>query len=487
MKILLINPIYSVYGGGIEGHGGKAPPLNLGYLAAYVREKRDDYKVSILDSEALCMDFDKIEEYVKKEGPDIVGITSSTPAYSNALKIARICKKVSGKSKIILGGAHPSAFPGKTAQEDAIDFVVWGEGEITFYELLEAIENKKTFFHIDGLAFKDNGRVIINKSRELMKNLDILPFPARDLMPHHLYQPPPTKRVSTFKATSLTSARGCPYNCSFCSAKVIWSRKYRYRSPKNVVDEIEYCVNRFNLREFNLTDELFTLESNRAAAFCNEVINRKLDIAWVCMSRAGQVTEGLLRLMKAAGCKEISFGLESGDEEILRKMNKDNSLEAARESIRLVKKVGIKTHATYMIGNLGETGQTIRKTIDFAKKLNTDVAAFFINTPLPGTQLYEEALRLGYIRPDVDWNDFSPLPKNTPVMTLPGLASEELMSWHRQAIKEYYLRPGFILEKLRRIRSKVDILNLYNGLKLFLRIQQKKLNKVGKAGNLKAC
>lgn len=471
MKIILINPMYTAYGG-MEGHGGKSPPLNLGYLAAYVREKRKDYEVSILDAEALGMTFENIAVYLGKEKPDIVGITSSTPAYSSAVKISQICKKVANKIMVVVGGAHPSAFPKITAEEDTIDFVVAGEGEITFFELLGAIEKKKSFGDINGLAFRDSGRVILNKPRDLISELDSLPFPARDLMPHHLYQPPPTKRVSTFKATLLTSARGCPYNCNFCSAKVVWARKYRYRSLQNVIDEIEHCIKRFNIREFNLTDELFTLKEDRAKAFCEEVINRKLDIAWVCASRAGQVTEGLLRLMKKAGCKEINFGLESGDDEILKRMNKDNSLEAARESIRLVKKVGIKTHAGYMIGNLGETEYTIRKTIDFAKELNTDIAAFLITTPLPGTQLYEDALKLGYIRSDVDWKDFSPLSKGKPVMNLPGLNSESLMKWHRQAIKEYYLRPVYIIQKLFKIRNLADIYNLYNGFKLFLRIEQ---------------
>lgn len=471
MKILLINPIYTAYGG-LEGHGGKAPPLNLGYLAAYVREKRKDYIVAILDAEALGMTFEEVEKYLKKEKPDVVGITSSTPAYSSALRISQICKNVDNEIEVVIGGAHPSAFPKRTAEEDTIDFVVVGEGEITFFELLDAIDRKRALSEIDGIVFKDDGKVIQNKPRVLIKDLDILPFPARDLMPHYLYQPPPTKRVSTFKSTSLTSARGCPHNCNFCSAKVVWTRKYRYRSPKNVVDEIEHCVRDFDLKEFNLTDELFTINKNRAVSICEDISQRKLDIAWVCMSRAGQVSEDLLRLMKKAGCKEISFGLESGDEEILKKMNKDNSLEAARESIRLIKKVGIKSHASYMIGNLGETKDSIRKTIEFAKELSTDIAAFFITTPLPGTQLYEEAFKLGYIRNNVDWKDFSPLSKDKPVMSIPGLNSEELMKWHRQAIKEYYLRPKYIFKKIFGIKSKVDILNLYNGLKLFLRIEQ---------------
>lgn len=473
MKVLLINPPFTNYGG-LEGHGGKAPPINLGYLASYIRQKKGYYGLSILDAEVLGMTFEGIEDYIKKDAPDVVGITSSTPAYISALRIARLCKKIDSGIKVILGGIHPSAFPRQTAAEEGVDFVVRGEGEITFFELLDAIENKKGYAAIDGLVYKDSGGLRENNPRALIENLDSLPFPARDLMPHNLYSPPPTKRVSVFKATSLTSARGCPYSCNFCSARVVWTRRYRARNPVNVVNEIDDAVSNLGIREFSVTDELFTVNRQRVFDFCEEILKRRLNIAWVCMSRAGHVDGQMLKLMKEAGCREISFGLESGDEELLSKIiHKKNTLAAARQSIKLVKKAGIKTHASYMIGNIGENEQTIRKTIAFAKELNTDIAAFFIATPLPGTELYEDALRLGYIRKGVNWGDFSPLSKGLPVMTLPNLDSDELMRWHRRAIRQYYIRPRYILKRIFGMRTKVDVLNLWNGLSLFFRIERK--------------
>lgn len=184
------------------------------------------------------------------------------------------------------------------------------------------------------------------------------------------------------------------------------------------------------------------------------------------------VSRDIVRLMKSAGCREISFGIESGDEEILKRMHKDNTLEKARESIRIVKEAGIKTHASFMIGNLGETEETIKKTINFAKELNTDIAAFFIATPLPGTELYQETLKSGYLRKDVNWKYFSPLSKTRPVLSLPNLSSEKLMYWHRHAIREYYVSPKYIIKKILSLGTMVEILNLYNGLKLFFRIER---------------
>ncbi|HDZ77513.1 MAG TPA: radical SAM protein, partial [Candidatus Omnitrophica bacterium] len=382
-KLLLVNPPFTNYGG-LEGHGGKTPPLNLGYLAAYVRDKKDtSYQVAILDAEVLNMTFEQISDYVRKEMPAVVGITSSTPVYSNALKIAETCKSINKNIKVIIGGVHPSALPLAVAKEQSIDFVVLGEGEVTFFELLEAVTGKRPFSEVNGIIFKDNGRIVQTQTRNLIEDLDSLPFPARDLMPHNLYQPPPTKRVSTFKATALTSARGCPYSCNFCSANVVWRRKYRFRSPKNVVDEIEHCINTLGVREFSFTDELFTLKRERAVGICQEIIKRGLRIVWVCMCRVGQVDRELLKIMKKSGCREISFGIESGDEQVLETIHKGITLDGAKESIRLVQEVGIRTHTSFMVGNLGEDENTIRRTIEFAKELNSNIAAFFVATPLP--------------------------------------------------------------------------------------------------------
>ena len=470
MKIILVNPMFALYGG-VKGHGGSAPPINLGYLASFVRSKKDYYDISILDAEALELTYDDVESHLKQEVPDVVGITANTPSFYHVTKIAEICKKVDKNIKVVVGGPHPSALPEETINIQSIDYVVIGEGEITFLELLDAIELGKSLENVDGILYKKDGKVIRNRPRELIKNLDVLPYPARDLMPHHLYSPAPTKRVSNFKATSICSARGCPFNCTFCAAKVVWSRKYRCRSPQNVVDEIEYCVKEMDIREFNFIDELFTANAERVVKICEEIILRKLNIAFTCMSRVGRfVNKEILEAMKRAGCKQISFGIESGSQKILNAMKKGITIEDARNTIKLVKDVGIKTHVSYMIGNIGETEETIIQTIEFAKELDTDIAAFFATSPLPGTELWNEAVNKGYIRKDFEWTDFSPLPKNETVLDLPGLCSNEIKKWHRRAVKEYYLRPKYILKQAFALKSKMDVLNLIDGFKILLRL-----------------
>lgn len=473
MKVLLINPPFTNYGG-LRGHGGKAPPLNLGYLASYLLSRgKGFYKVAILDAEALSLTFESVADYLRAEKPEVVGITSSTPAYSSALIISRMIKEIDKRIKVVMGGMHPSAMAPEVAGEDSVDFAVLGEGELTFFELLEAIRNGRPAQEVAGIIFRTNGELKLTQPRALIQDLDCLPFPARELMPHHLYQPPPTKRISAFNPTSITSARGCPFRCYFCSAHVVWARKYRYRSARNVVDEIELCVNKFNFREFSFTDELFTLIPARTISICEEILKRKLDIAWICMCRAGQLTPELLKLMKRAGCRKISFGVESGDPDILKSIHKDVTLEEISESIRLTHKAGIRSVAGFMIGNLGENETTVKRTISFAKKLNCDIAAFFIATPLPGTEFYERAKGLGFLRPDIDWKDYSPLSRSKPAVSLPGLDSDKLIYWHRRALREYYLRPRYLARKLSGLRDKTELLNAINGLKLFFNIFKK--------------
>ncbi|MFH2013616.1 MAG: radical SAM protein [Patescibacteria group bacterium] len=463
--------MYIIYGG-LKGMGGSAPPLGLAYIAAYLREKKDNVDISILDAEALKMELEDVKKHIINIKPDVVGITSTTPCFYYALKIAELVKEISQDIKVVMGGAHPSALPKETVKNVNVDYVVKGEGEITFFELIKAIDGLMNFKDISGLFYKEENKIKENLPRQLIENIDQLPYPARDLLPNDLYGPPPTKRVSIYKPTSITSGRGCPFQCSFCCARVVWTRRYRGRDPKKFVDEIEYCVDKYNMREFSFTDELFTADYKRALDVCNEIIKRKLKIAWVCSSRVGLVTLELLDKMKKAGCREISFGIESGDQKILDSINKKIVLDDVRKSIKLVKKSGIKTHGSFIIGNIGETEETARKTVEFAKELNLDIAAFFIASPYPGTDLYNEAVEKSLIRKDWEWKDFSPLSNSLPLLNLPSLPPKETMRIHRQALKEYYWRPRYILMKLFHIRKLVDFLNIFNGIKLFFNIKK---------------
>jgi len=471
MKILFLNPPFTDYGG-LEGHGGKALPLNLAYLASYLRNQKPDVQIKILDCEALGLDYSEIKEEIKRIKPDLVGITTPTPAFTQVLEICRIIKQEISKDIItVLGGPHPTALPQETIAEKNIDICVVFEGEVAFTELVEALDKNEPLNKIKGIFFKDNDKVINTEVREPIKDLDQLPFPARDLFDTDLYFSPPTKRISKWKAGNMITSRGCPYQCTYCMASFMWQRKVRFRSINNVIGEIEECINKYGIREFNFHDELFTINKKRTIEFCQEVIKRKLKIAWVCMIRVDFADKETLEWMKKAGCKKIVFGFESGSQMILDKMKKQVALNKTEETVMLVKKIGIKTAGNFMIGNIGETEKTIRQSIDLAKKLNTDTMGFFVASPYPGTEFYKIAKEKGYFRPDITWKDFTLVSNNLPPLNLPGLPAEKILEWQKKAFREYYIRPKYILQKILSINSWVDILNLYNGAKMLFSLK----------------
>jgi len=467
MKVLFINPPFSKYDG-VEGHGGRVAPLNLGYLAAYLRQQKPATEINILDCEALALSYEQVHDYLKNHRPDIAAITIVTPAYDSVLAVTQIIKEVNPICQVVVGGPHPTALPNEVLMEKNIDFAVIGEGEITFLELVEELESDKNFGRIKGLAFKGtNGEIFINSPRPLIENLDVLPFPAKDMLPVDAYFLPPTKRITGGASTNIVTSRGCPFRCTFCMAKTAWGRKTRFRSVKNVVDEIEEDFKKYKHVDFTFHDELFTASRQRVLDFCQELLRRQLHVKWFCQARCGSIDEEMAKIMKKAGCEMIGFGFESGDEQILKSMKKDNSLEKAKESAKICQKTGIRIYGSFILGYPGETKASIKKTVFLAKELDCDTAAFFIAVPCPGTELFKLALEKGYIKKPIDWKTFAPLSKGVPPMEIPTMSKKELMKAKRWAYRSFYLRPRYIFKKLKAVKNLNDFKTLLQGFKIF--------------------
>jgi len=473
MKLMLINPVFSRYGG-IRGHGGSVIPLNLCCLAAYVRGLHSDLNIKIFDAEIQNANHEDVVREAVKFSPDLIGITTNTCVFDSVTQVVLLLKEKLPQVSVILGGSHVSALPDRSLVETKADLIVIGEGELTFGEVIGQIKNNKNNWGaIKGLAYRDHsGKVKINPPRELIIDLDILPFPARDLVENILYSPPPTKRVGLGLSTLISTSRGCPFNCGFCAAQTVWTKRIRVRSPESVVAEIEECIGKYGVRLFNFTDELFTSNKKRVVDICQLINRHDLKIKWVCSARAQKLDLETLTIMKQAGCREISFGIESGNRDILRCIDKGIDLDEALRVINLTKKVGITTHASYILGYIGETEETIKDTISFAKKLNTEVAAFFIASPLPGTRLYDEALKNNYIKQDAKWLNYSPLSNMESVLVLPGVSLQTIRKWHRRALKSYYFRLGYIISRILSIKHWYEIVNLFEGLKIFFKIKK---------------
>ena len=475
MKILFINPPYTNFEG-IKESGGHMLPLSFGYLASYAKKEMPNLEFEVLDCEAEGLNYKLIEKRVQTAEPDVVGLTCPTPAMKHVYKISEIVKQVCPDAKVVAGGVQPTVLPERTMEEgEKIDFIITGEGEITFAELLQALrKDQKEFSNIAGLGWRKENRAIVNQRRELIKSLDTLPFPARNIFNLELYYSAPTKKVSEESATPIITSRGCPFNCIHCPSKIIWQGNIRYRSCDNVIAEIEECINRYNLREFNFFDDTFTVNRERVMEICQRIIERKLRIYWICLARVNTIDDTLVKAMKEAGCKKISFGLESGSQQILDLMRKKTTVEQGKKAIETVKKQGLETHAAFMLGNVGETVETIKDTINFAKSLPLDNATFFITSPFPGTDLYQIAQKLGNINENTKWESFAPLTVQQPILVQQNLSGKDLIYWQKRAFKEFYLRPKYIIKKLLRLRSIGGIKSLLEGIRIFSRILFKK-------------
>jgi radical SAM superfamily enzyme YgiQ (UPF0313 family) len=414
---------------------GIYPPLGLSYIASFLEHNGLD--VEILDAKALNLTKEEIRESIRKSHPDIVGTTSMTPNCRGALEICRITKEISKDILTVIGGVQMSIFPKEMLSHRFVDAGVSGDGEYAMLELAKMFERGKKI-----------PRLFVSRRVE---NLDSLPFPARHLLPNEKYW----CVISEFPFTTLMTSRGCPFGCGFCYPL---DKRVRLRSPNNVVDEIEEIVERYKFKEIMFYDDTFTISKKRAASICEEIISRKLDIRWETPTRVNTVDKSLLRLMKKAGCIRIRYGVESGDSEILKRMNKGITLQQAEDAFKSTKEVGIESFAYFIIGYIGETHKTMSKTISFAKKLNPDWAMFTVATPLPKTKLYEEAIASKLIDKNY-WKEFTLGERND---RLPFLA-KDAEKWVSRAYKEFYFRPSYIFKKLSTCDSLYRLKNNING------------------------
>lgn len=453
MKVLFINPPW-FEGSTFDRLISSNPPLGIAYIAAYLK-KNGYIDVEILDMKVLGLTFDEIELKVRKIAPHIVAITAATGQLSSASKIIGIIKKINPKIITVIGGAHPSALPERTLREVNADVCVIGEGEATFLELVKAIEKNGDLKDVDGICFKNrNKKMITNKRRKLIENLDELPFPDRDLLP-----PLKAYMTSNFGEdklhTSVMTSRGCPFGCKFCD-KSIFGRTSRLRSVKNVVDEIDILVKNYGVNEIRFFDDLFTVNERRVRDICDEIMKRGLKFSWCCEARVNTVNPKMLRLMKEAGCRQIDYGIESGAQEILDLLNKGTTLDQIRTAVKWTNEAGIKIKCYFVLGLPGETKEHIRTTINFAKSLDIDYAAFFLYSPYPGTPLYGSLSKYGRIIAS-NWDEYVTF--EAPAFLPKGLNKKELELLYKRAFYEFYFRPKYILKIIKEIKSASALLS----------------------------
>ena len=445
-KICLVDLPYNH----VEGRFAKKavytePPLGVTYLAAFLRQKFDrrDLDVALLDAAVLQMDLDAVLDYIVSENPQILGLSTVTLTAVFARKLIEGIKARRPELRAVVGGHHPSAVP-----EDLLptaDAVVIGEGEATLAELVEAYLGGSDWSQVPGIAYSRDGQNFRTAPRGYIQDLDTLPFPARDLLPMHKYFHQYPYRTRTKYYATMVTSRGCPYNCAFCGVKNLWSRKVRYRGVESCLAEIDELYNRYQVSCIALYDDLFTVDRKRVMEFCHGLIERNYDLKWGCFARCNTIDRELLQTMKKAGCMELQIGVESGDEDVLKRINKDLKIETVRQAFRLTKEAGLNSKAFFMIGNPGETPQTIQRTIELAKELEPTYAMFSVLIPFPGIPTFDEYKAKGFIK-TFDWSRYNWY--SDPVFETDTLTAAEMVALRRQAEVQFYLRPGRVLKHL---------------------------------------
>jgi anaerobic magnesium-protoporphyrin IX monomethyl ester cyclase len=365
-------------------------PLGLLYLKGVL--KRDNHQTLVKDYTANSPEKTKEEilSILKKESVDFVGLTCTTNNRASVFYFTRLIKENFPNIKIILGGIHATFLYKQILDNFPVDFIVLGEGEITLPKLLNAIEKKSSLKKIKGLAYKKNNKLIFTGHPENISDLDSLPIPE-----HEIFRDTIKKSGTAFMMTS----RGCPYGCIFCSTTLYWGRKWRARSPKNVVDEIEYILKQFpDINKISFHDDTFTVDNKRVIDICNEIIKRKINVKWDCSSRVDRVSKEMLIKMKKAGCISITFGLESGSEKILKTIEKKITKEDIKNALNTTIETGLKYNAYLMVGNPGETWDTIKETVNFLSQFKElDISSVSRLEIYPNTFIEEIAKKKGII------------------------------------------------------------------------------------------
>ena len=439
MKILLIYPPNDLGVGNGRFNDAIAPyqPLGLSYIAAVL--EKAGYEVRIVDAKVERLSIDKILNRVVDFEPRIVGISCPTPDFCIAKYLAQQIKSL-GDYIILIGGPHVSALAEETMKNECFDYGILEEGEQTVVELANAICQNKTreIPDIKGIIFRDGSRIIRTPARPYIENLDTLPFPARHLLPsldkytHLSYKHLPL-------ATIITS-RGCPYQCIFCD-RAVFGNKVRTRSVGNILDEIEMLVEDYGVREVDIVDDLFTLNPHRVTEFCQQLISRKLKISWGCAGRVDSITEEMLEIMKKAGCWLISYGIESANQEILDKVNKNITTESVKKALEWTAKTDIQMAGLFILGLPEEDEASMRNTLAFAKSLPLDRVVFHIAQPYPGTELYKITLAQGKLKRDVEYRNYHNygFPDKLPYIA-DGLSVDILRRYRKKAYRDFYLR-----------------------------------------------
>ncbi|MBU3171913.1 B12-binding domain-containing radical SAM protein [Clostridium estertheticum] len=401
------------------------PPLGLLYIGTVL--KKNNYTVKIIDFAVENFLKESFIAILEKLNPKVIGMSTYNESWKAQKIMCSLIKQVLPEVKIFAGGAFATFCYEDILNESETDYVIRGEGEYPVLDLCNIIFGKVqlNIMSVSGIVYKKmDNEICINENMKRIEDLDQLPFPDRELVDIEKYLLPYT----------ISTARGCPGACIFCSSRAFWGKTVYIRSAKSVFNELMYLYNKYGATVFYITDDTFTASSKRVFEFCKMIKETKIKFVWGCESRADIITEELMRELSDSGCKKLQIGLESADNEILRKLKKLVTIEQIENGIKLAHRYGMHISASFIIGHAFDTNETIEKTIEFAKYIQSKYGAYVmgsVNTPFPGTEQYERAEELGIKIFTKKWDNYK---LDNPIISTENISIEKLRYYHEMII-----------------------------------------------------
>ena len=450
MNVLLVRPPDPLQSAMLLCH---TKPLNLAYIASYLIGKKNN--VRIVDYQIEPFAEEKLLTVIKEFNPEVVGFSCTSPTVKNGSKICSIIKNYDKNITSVVGGPHVSGLPVRTMEEfPAFDFGVFGEGEITFYELCSRLHDKTDPRHVKGIVYRENGNIVQTAERELIDDIDILPFPARHLIDYDSVQAGQSVRGFSNKlyATEIFTSRGCPYACSFCAIQTTFGRSVRFRNLDCVEEEIREFQKRYNFNHLIIADDTFSLDPKRAEKLC-EIIGRSGFRSWNCDTRVNTVNKELLKAMKDSGCIKVAYGVESGSPRIIDCIGKKITNEQVTNAVRWAKEAGIKhIEGNFMIGaDPSETAEELDMTRKLIMNLPWTIVSVTVIAPYPGTPVYKKMKDNNQIFSE-EWENFVTFGK-IPTWRTDNFSAEDLVRLQKKIAADFYLNSRYIWRQLKTIKS----------------------------------
>ncbi len=462
MRVLLVYPPVldeETYGRHAFG-APMMPPLSLGYIASSIRH---DHEVKVVDGVADKITMQDLGRIIKQYSPDVVGVTSTTITYLKAKRLFSLVKSIDPSIRTVYGGVHLSATGTQTMKEcPDLDIGVMGEGEVTAPRLMGALESGKDLSGVKGLLYRKGKGIKATAPSEKISNIDSVAWPSRDLFGDlSRYSQTPTRGRGL--TVSVITSRGCPYNCSYCD-QWMFGRRWRAHSARYVIEELRHLKERYNAEHISIEDDTFTVNKKRTIKICKGIIDEGLDITFNLSTRVETLDDEVLTWLKKAGCHIIYLGVESGDSEMLKFINRTADKEKIARVSKNIVDHGIKVYGSFIVGLPKETRETAKSSLDFALSLPLDAVSFNVFTPYPMTELARVAPKHGTVR--TEWEYYSDHAPRLPFIP-EGWTEEGLLKFQADAYKKFYMRPSYILNNLNKLTDGRFIMKALQGLKVF--------------------